>query len=227
MATAYTAKNFVYYSLQTNEVLDREPNSDTWDILFTKYNTILEEGSPYIVTGVVNNVNIPSKSYDEVGPDFNDWGPLPFDSAKVSIGHDWKEFSMVTFTYIVDDSIAFFISNRNGDVYKLVFKAFDYTVGKTVFQKSLTSLSGISLPSENDLFIVYPNPASNFVLVESAKNTLLDEVIITDISGKIVSRTNPKSLTSTIAIDRLNNGLYFVIVNNGNESYVQKLIIGK
>ncbi|MEZ5083046.1 MAG: hypothetical protein R2750_06320 [Bacteroidales bacterium] len=53
VATPYTSKNFIYYSLQTNEVLDREPNSDSWDILFTKYNTILEEGSPYIVTGVV------------------------------------------------------------------------------------------------------------------------------------------------------------------------------
>lgn len=227
IATPYTSKNFVYYSLQTNEVLDREPNSDTWDILFTKYNTILEGGSPYIVTSVVNNVNVPSKRYDEVGPDFNDWGPLAFDSARVSIGHDWKEFDMGSLSYIVDDSIAFFLSTRAQDVYKLVFKVFDYTVGKVVFQKSLTSLAGVSAVSKNDLFSVYPNPASNYVVVESEENTLLDEVKITDVSGKTIYKTNPTSSTSTIAIDQLNNGLYFVIVTKGKESYIQKLIIGK
>ena len=227
VATPYTSKNFVYYSMQTNEVLDREPNNDTWDILFTKYNTILEDGSPYIVTGVVNNINVPSNRFDEVGPDFNNWSELPFDSVKVSIGHDWKEFSMSTFTYIVDDSIAFFISNRIGDVYKLVFKAFDYTVGKTVFQKSLTSLAGVSIVSGREQFSMYPNPASQYVIIESEKNNTPDELIVTDISGKTVYRTNPESDRTTVAIDHLSNGLYFVLLRMGEETFVEKLIIGK
>ena len=33
----YTDKNFLYYSLHTGEVIDREPAAASWDILFTKY----------------------------------------------------------------------------------------------------------------------------------------------------------------------------------------------
>ena len=33
----YAGKNYGYYSIQTEEEIDREPASDTWDIVFTKY----------------------------------------------------------------------------------------------------------------------------------------------------------------------------------------------
>ena len=33
----YTSKNFGYYSLTNETELDREPDSDSWHILFTKY----------------------------------------------------------------------------------------------------------------------------------------------------------------------------------------------
>ena len=35
--TNYTDKNFVYFSIDQNIVLDREPISQDWDITFTKY----------------------------------------------------------------------------------------------------------------------------------------------------------------------------------------------
>ncbi|MEZ5083047.1 MAG: T9SS type A sorting domain-containing protein [Bacteroidales bacterium] len=114
-----------------------------------------------------------------------------------------------------------------GDVYKLVFKAFDYTIGKTVFQKSLTSLAGISMESGNDLFSVFPNPAGNYIVIESDENFTFDEVNITDVNGKTVLNLTITSSTSTIAIDQLNNGLYFVIVTKGNETHIQKLMIRK
>ena len=50
----YTAKNFIYFSLTTGEVLDNEPDSESWDLVFTKYH---DESIPYIVTGVLTNVN--------------------------------------------------------------------------------------------------------------------------------------------------------------------------
>ena len=130
---AYLDKNFVYYSLQTEEVLDREPNSDTWDIVFTKYMGLLEGGVPYAVTGALNNIDIPANRFDEVGPDFEDYALVPMDSTKTPIGHDWKYFDMNSFSYVVEDSIAFFVSNSQKDIYKLVPYS-TIQLGKLFFQ---------------------------------------------------------------------------------------------
>jgi hypothetical protein len=36
-ASLYNNKKFIYYSLQNDLIIDREPNSDNWDFVFTKY----------------------------------------------------------------------------------------------------------------------------------------------------------------------------------------------
>ena len=50
---AGSTKNFVYYSLDTNEEIDREPDQDKWDIVFTKY---IDKSINYPVTGVLQNI---------------------------------------------------------------------------------------------------------------------------------------------------------------------------
>ena len=55
----------IYYSIETNEILDREPNSSSWDLLFTKYEEDLNNelanplnySQPYFVAGVLTNGN--------------------------------------------------------------------------------------------------------------------------------------------------------------------------
>ncbi|HIP31124.1 MAG TPA: hypothetical protein EYG86_00025, partial [Crocinitomicaceae bacterium] len=54
----YDGKNFGYYSIQNNTVLDREPVSPEWDLLFTKYVVDLGGGFLYGVSGVLANVNV-------------------------------------------------------------------------------------------------------------------------------------------------------------------------
>ena len=53
--SAYTDKNFVYFSFGSGELLDIEPESSSWDLLFTKY---YDESIPYNVTGVLTNIEI-------------------------------------------------------------------------------------------------------------------------------------------------------------------------
>lgn len=222
----YDDKNFVYYSLQTDEVLDREPNSDTWDILFTKYMGLLEEGVPYAVTGALNNVDIPANRFDEVGPDFEDYMATPMDSTKTPIGHDWKYFDMGTFSYVVEDSIAFFVSNFNKDVYKLVFSVFDYTTGKIVFSKSKVHTSAVGELSIDNSLVVYPNPASDYVQVDLSGDIKWEMLSITDLSGKVIY-TQEKNLSGVISVpvDNLNSGLYLITTKSEQNIAVQKLII--
>ena len=57
----FTNKNFAYYSIDSQTELDREPANDSWDLLFTKYTTMLNYGGaqmPYGVTGVLSNAGV-------------------------------------------------------------------------------------------------------------------------------------------------------------------------
>jgi hypothetical protein len=221
----YTAKNFVYYSMHTGELLDREPASDTWDILFTKYVAILENGSPYPVTGVLNNVDVPANEFNEVGSDFDDWSSMPMDSTKSPIGYDWKYFDMGTFSYVVDDSTAFFVSNKSKDVYKLTFSVFDYMVGKVVFATGLVSPANIGDVKPLDQFHIYPNPASGSVTLEAIQGVVPEAVTITDLSGKIVFRSEQVNSLTRIDIGSIPSGMYLVTIQSGSEQYIQKLLI--
>ena len=54
----YEDKNFVYYSLSSHMVMDREPLISDWDLTFTKYITTLSPGVYYSVSGALANNNI-------------------------------------------------------------------------------------------------------------------------------------------------------------------------
>lgn len=225
VCTDYTDKNFLYYSLHTQEVIDREPASDSWDLLCTKYIAMLPGNVPYPVTGVLMNHNVPASRFDEVAPDFNDWSSAPFDSTKVPIGYNWKYFDMGTFTYVVEDSIAFFVSDKETNVYKLVFTAFDYTVGKFVFSKSVVSPAGINSPEKEDQFRVYPNPASGQVTLQLEAGVKADAVSVIDLTGRVVYRSSQVDPVTTLDLGDVPGGLYLINLQVGNDILVQKLMI--
>ena len=51
--TDYPTKNFIYFSLETNSIIDREPDQNSWDILFTKHRDEVAPGMIVSVTGVL------------------------------------------------------------------------------------------------------------------------------------------------------------------------------
>ncbi len=222
----YIDKNFVYYSVSEGAILDREPNSDTWDILFTKYNVILEEGSPYIVTGVLNNIDVSGNRFDMVGPDFSEWYSMPMDTMRESVGWDWKSFDFLT-GWMVYDSIAFFVMDINGNVNKLSFTGFEgMSSGKIIFEKSLDSPAIVSSISNNAEFLLYPNPASDFIQVDLPAEIDWEMLTISDLSGKVIY-THEVNLNGiiTISTEKLNTGVYLVTTKSSKNISVQKLII--
>jgi hypothetical protein len=222
----YAAKNFVYYSLINQTILDREPDSDSWDILFTKYMGLLEGGVPYPVTGVLNNINIPANRFDGVDPDYEDYNAAPLDSTRAPIGHNWKYFDMNTFSYVVEDSIAFFVMNAQKDIYKLVFSVFDYTAGKVVFTKSKVHTSTVGEITSGQSFSMFPNPAGDAVRVTPDENSGWEEITITDLTGKVVSTQKFQNQHSVlIPVNKLNRGVYLVTVKSGTVKVAQKLVI--
>lgn len=83
---------------------------------------------------------------------------------------------------------------------------------------------GINEFEKNTSISIFPNPALNFLNIESANE--LKSVVITDYTGKIIKQVILNQVTkATIEIEDLNSGIYFVIVSlNNNSQNIVKII---
>ncbi len=82
------------------------------------------------------------------------------------------------------------------------------------------SSTGVSELANSNISI-YPNPAQDFVVLKSDDNS---EVIISDLSGKVVYRNVLNSSLERINISSFRTGVYIVTVKNNSSVYTQKLI---
>lgn len=88
-----------------------------------------------------------------------------------------------------------------------------------------TQVGCAPLSTENfsdNSFIVYPNPAKNFINIEKNDSLFIDEFIVIDIYGKVV--INQKNLTDKLNIQELPNGIYLLQINCRDEKFNYKFI---
>jgi len=230
----YTDKNFIYYSMSSDAVVDREPDSD-WDLLFTKYIDFTEDNSgnmvEYLVTGATSNINHYANKFSPVGDDFVNWASQPFDSLKNVVGYNWKDYGGPSTGWIVEDSTAFFIMDKQGDVFKLVFTYWEgMMTGTFAFNKEQIHVSSIEdSKSVINTLAVYPNPASDMVNISVAgEHEFIGNIKITDFSGRIVHSSDiGKSDGSKVSVNTGNfvKGLYFITLYCDDFKATQKLIL--
>lgn len=232
----YETKRFAYYSITNNEPLDREPETGSWDILFTRYMDMVptNEGGfePYLVTGALSNVDIGANHFYPATPDFNGWPDQPFDSLKNVIGYDWKSFDMETFSWKVTDSNYYFVQNFSGDVYKIKFFYWaGQGTGDFAMDKWLISLSSIDESNPiNDGFNVFPNPSQSNFTIKS--NSIINDdcqLVIMDQSGRMIYQKTHSAdeLINGVNLSDLvlSKGLYLLYIKNKQHISTQKLII--
>jgi hypothetical protein len=131
---AGSTKNFVYYSIDTNEKIDREPDHDKWDIVFTKW---IDKSINYPVTGVLQNLNVTAEESTDTDPNSKVFPSTGYLTAISTIGSDWKVINMETFQYSIDETRVFFVKDLNEDVYRIKFKTFEgSTTGNLSFDVS-------------------------------------------------------------------------------------------
>lgn len=118
----YTTRNFIYFSFASGEVVDVEPESDQWELLFTRYH---DESIPYIVTGVLTNMEVEVAEVRDIDPGLADPSTAEFSEHISVIGSDWKSFNMGTFSYDITEDLCYFVRRSGGDTYKIVFTATD------------------------------------------------------------------------------------------------------
>lgn len=68
-------------------------------------------------------------------------------------------------------------------------------------------------------FKVYPNPANNFLYIQSPENTI---VSILDISGKTIQKINCVESITKLDVSNFANGLYLIKIDNNRISKTQK-----
>lgn len=78
----------------------------------------------------------------------------------------------------------------------------------------------VSINENNEVaFVVYPNPAENYVMIESVKEA---EVSIYSINGQMVSSQTINEGTNTIDVSSLKAGMYFMKVNESMIKFIVK-----
>lgn len=224
----YLDKNFAYFSFATEELIDREPPRDQWDIVWTKYVDPMLAGFS-IPTGILNNVRVANNRFDNVPLTYNDYAAKPMDTLRAGIGYDWKEFDFGTFTYDVVDSLVYFVQDYYGDIYKLHFQSYEISTGKTVFVKENLYSTDISeeIASDNALQISH-NPVINDIRFTLDSDAGSMDVYVYDLAGKVLISEKLNGFGEhMLNVDMLNEGLYFLLVKTGNKSFTEKFVVRK
>ena len=71
-------------------------------------------------------------------------------------------------------------------------------------------------------FNIYPNPATTTIFVESAENA---QVSIIDLTGRCVKEVVISNTVSSINIEDVESGVYFISIQQGDNNYVEKLVV--
>lgn len=224
----FSGKLFGYYHVASNTIIDREPDSSSWDLLFTQYTDYVP--TAYTVAGVLHHPDVMVAQVDDVNTDtFEDYINSSFSSEINTIGYDWKSFNGMAFD-IASDRV-YFVQAQNGAIWKLVFTGFGGSSnGNYEFTKQLLSDVRVTENEKISVITTYPNPATNsFTLVFSAQGQSSASFTITDLSGKVCLQSNIASQqglnTHNQNIEQLESGIYIVTLTAQNQRLQTKLIV--
>lgn len=104
---------------------------------------------------------------------------------------------------------------------------FDYNapiITNTTFNKKGSPVASIQ-EIEKNLFRLFPNPSDDVINIYFGKDT---NVILTlyDVLGKIIFSTRSKGLTASLSVSVLDNGVYFIKVENEKgQTGVEKFVV--
>jgi len=237
----FPGQNFCYFDLGAGQDVQREPNTNEWDLVFLKYvhNYLDVPASSntkyYPVTGVLTNKGV------QVATVYNnnqltDTTGLAFSLETNAIGFGWKKFDQAANPprWTLSDTTVYFVKSKSGAVWKLVFTAFGgSSTGKVNFSKQLVAgTTSVDEASYVDAFAVASNPNNgNFNLLYSLRGTVADGTLrVLDVTGRVVYE---QTLTGNAGFyqvpvelaGQLTNGLYHVVAIFGGQQSVAKVLV--
>jgi hypothetical protein len=179
-------KNFIYVNFNTGQVVDREPYSDEWDLLFTRYLAPQPNGTLYPVSGVKLNVNRQVAEFAHIDVNSIDTTGASWSLDATYIGSDWKAFNGQQF--VITDSLCWAVKAHDGSVWVLYFDYFPGSgSGAYGLQKRQLAVVGSPGTLGSPRIGIFPNPATTSLhLVVDAHAPAQGSLEIRDMSGRVV-----------------------------------------
>lgn len=124
--------NHVLFSISYPLMVVSEPASTSWDLLFSKYTTLLYtdagEPYPYLVLGVLLNPSFVEVAVDSISSfesiNFEKAQSMSFTKQADKIGYLWKKYDFTLGSYTVNPDINYIIRDTRGFIYKFRFVGF-------------------------------------------------------------------------------------------------------
>ena len=119
--------NKIHFSFIDNSIVNIEPQSTIWDLLFSSYTHVFSENTPYLVTGVLINSQLVSVAcdtsslFDEIS--INSVQSLSYSNCDDIIGYNWKTFNFESNSFTIDQTKTYIVK-KNNEYYKLRFLDF-------------------------------------------------------------------------------------------------------
>jgi hypothetical protein len=232
----YKGKLHAYYNVVNNKVLDREPSAGTWNILFTKYKsivTLMGQTLPYPVMGVLlspNTMGARLKDAAVASMELKDSTLFTHDIS--TIGWDWKVAGTPGLAPIVD-SLGFFLHDVNAPTTntRIIFTEYYSGQGSQYTKFNLFTYAlpttGISEQLNGSLEInIYPNPVTgNGTLTLETKNSKATQISIVGLDGKVVFEQNMNGSNENIQLPSLQSGIYMVNIQTQYNKTSRKLLV--
>lgn len=113
-----------------------------------------------------------------------------------------------------------------------IIQSGSYTISNIDFEKTSTQIKPKTTNVEiltSNTFAVFPNPVSDNVTINWSKDwSGTAQMSIVDMTGRVVMQNNLNtSSVSTINLQSLTSGVYFIKINSGKQQHTEKLIIQK
>ena len=124
--------------------------------------------------------------------------------------HEWTERDKYTYSYDNHSNLIYYIreiKNENNNQWLVIIE-------KEYFWSKLSISASIDTPKDN--FILFPNPASDFISIQNTEDRGKIHLSIFNRNGKMI-KTEELFSDEKINISGLNNGIYFIKMNDQNK----------
>lgn len=229
--SSFAGKQFGYYNLEAQQSIDREPELDNWDLLFTTYMTEIPTGQgtlAYPVSGVLHKEGIEvAEAYPVPDPaNFNDPSGYPYQHEMNTIGYDWKSFAG---GWTLKDSLVYFVKLENGPIWKLRFTAFGGSAtGDFTFEKSSLFATHTEVAPTVALLQLYPNPAQDVLHMVLHQEGQADWVLqIVNPQGQLVGQEvyHVEGIAvHSLSVSHLPSGIYWLHGQSTTGQFTQSFV---
>jgi rhodanese-related sulfurtransferase len=115
--------------------------------------------------------------------------------------------------------------NFSKDSVKLDIQSNGGSLSINIVLKSATFLENLN--STQEKFRIYPNPASSIISVQNPYGSVIQEVSIVDINGRLVKKEFDFLGNNKMNVSDLLEGLYFVRIFSGGQMFYNKLMVSR